>query len=422
MGREALDILNIDKLTKHFYQKWMDTTVDFPMLNIITYEDKIKAEEETEKGIDNIFEFLGDFPKGENEKILWRIKFKKLAYDFSLRGYSKEHKKELEPYIDKFLKVMGEFTKSSKSFDSKLSYEEIWQAMRNVWALVLLQIIFDQEVGLTKGIFAYSLLYPYTDNYLDSSELSSKEKKEFNLLVKEKLEGKKVYPKDDISKKVVILLSKIEEQFERIEYDEVFKSLLAIQNAQEKSLHQQGEKNSLNEKKLLEISIEKGGTSVLVDGYLVKGKLNMDEIYFLFSFGVSLQIADDIQDIREDVREGHNTVVTKVGYIWNLDNLTKNLLNFTVDILKDLEKVNKDKNIVFENFVVKRAMHFVYFAITKNKKLYSSKFMNEFENYLPYTLKYMTNLNKNLNKKLKRTKRKLGDKRFKEVMEYIFSA
>lgn len=412
--------LNIEDLNKYFCQKWMNTSSEFPNLgDHITYIEKKRAEEDTDSGIDKIMDCIKAFPKEDLDKRIWKMKVKSTVKEFALREYSAHEKIQLEPYINHFFSVMEAFTKEARKFDNKLSYLEIWQGMRNVWAMVLLQIMFKEEVCLTDSILSYSLLYPYTDNYLDNKKLAIKQKKAFNDLINKKLKGEEVIALDYISKQVVQLICKIENQFNREKYEEVFKSLLLIQEAQEKSLIQHGNKDSLCERQLLEISTEKGGTSVLADGYLVSGELSMEEIYFLFSFGVSLQIADDIQDVREDIENNHNTLVTKIAYKWDLDKLTNNLLNFTLDGLKDLEKINKDKNEVLERFIIKKSMNFIYFAIAKNKELHSEEFIIEFEKYLPYTLKYIENLNRKLNKKLKRVKRKLGTERFKEAMNYL---
>lgn len=413
--------IDIKDLNKHFYEKWMNTSSDFPELGVeITYIEKKKAEEDTDRGIDKIMDLIGEFPKEEIHKRAWMTRVKGAVKEFALREYSAYEKSELESYIAHFFSVMEDFSRESREFDNKLSYLEIWQGMRNVWAMVLLQIMFKKEIGLTQSILSYSLLYPYTDNYLDNKELSPKDKKNFNNLIKKKLKGEEVEPLDYTSEKVVQLISKIENQFNREDYKEVYKSLILIQEAQEKSLSQHGNKSFLYEKELLEVSIEKGGASVLADGYLVSAELSIEEIYFLFSFGVSLQIADDIQDIREDIKNNHNTLATKIAYRWDLDNLACNLLNFTLEGLKDLEKVNKDKNEVLERFIIKKSMNFIYFAIAKNKELYSNEFIIDFEKYLPYTLKYIEKLNKNLNKKLKKVKRKLGNERFKEAINYMF--
>ena len=48
-----------------------------------------------------------------------------------------------------------------------MTLQEIGQAMRNVWIMNISQVLLNVEVKFTNAIFAYSMLYPYTDNILD---------------------------------------------------------------------------------------------------------------------------------------------------------------------------------------------------------------------------------------------------------------
>ena len=53
----------------------------------------------------------------------------------------------------------------ARKFDDDLPIGDIMQAMRNVWISNALQLLFGKEVYYSKANFAYSMLYPYTDNY-----------------------------------------------------------------------------------------------------------------------------------------------------------------------------------------------------------------------------------------------------------------
>jgi hypothetical protein len=59
------------------------------------------------------------------------------------------------------------------------------------------------------------------------------------------------------------------------------------------------------EKDILAMSIEKGGSSVLADAYLINGTLTEKEATFFFGYGVLLQICDDLQDGKKDLQEQH---------------------------------------------------------------------------------------------------------------------
>ncbi len=56
---------------------------------------------------------------------------------------------------------------------------EIVQACRNAWTVYGLQPLLDEPSRITPSIVGYSLLYPYTDNYLDRRDASAQAKRRF---------------------------------------------------------------------------------------------------------------------------------------------------------------------------------------------------------------------------------------------------
>jgi hypothetical protein len=90
-----------------------------------------------------------------------------------------------------------------------------------------------------------------------------------------------------------------EEEFPRSEFPKVYESLYAIQQGQTNSLKMIGQ-NGLPDKEISSICFEKGGASVLADGYLVAGEMSREQEQALFGYGIYLQLLDDIQDVRED--------------------------------------------------------------------------------------------------------------------------
>lgn len=157
-------------------------------------------------------------------------------------------------------------------------------------------------MALTPAVYAYSLLYPYTDNYLDNPAVFLEEKQAFNERLSHVIDGEK-----DHSTRVFELIGLIEEQFPRNQFPDVFDSIQFIHEAQTASLRQH---QSLSEEMVLRLSFEKGGSSVLADAFLVKGSLTEEEMQFAFNYGAFLQLLDDLQDINEDKAEGRRTQFT----------------------------------------------------------------------------------------------------------------
>jgi hypothetical protein len=150
------------------------------------------------------------------------------------------------------------------------------------------------------------MLYPLTDNLLDDPRVEGGEKRAFNERFGRRLAGLTVSPGGPREAAVYRLVARIEEEFPRCDFADVFESLLAIHSGQVRSIEQQDEPR-LTDSEIVSISCEKGGSSVLADLYLVTGGASFLEERFAFGYGVFLQLLDDLQDVGRDLAAGHPT-------------------------------------------------------------------------------------------------------------------
>jgi len=72
--------------------------------------------------------------------------------------------------------ITHQFIRKVREFDNDIKLDKMVQALRNVWIMNILQVLFNIKVEYTPSVFAYSMLYPYTDNYLDNTEISFQDK------------------------------------------------------------------------------------------------------------------------------------------------------------------------------------------------------------------------------------------------------
>lgn len=224
----------------------------------------------------------------------------------SALGFDKDQVEALR--LEDMARISGQFASAAKRFDPCVSAEDVFQAMRNAWTMCYLQLLMGMPARLTPAIFAYSMLYPYSDNYLDDPDVNESDKARFNWRMRARLMGKHVTPTDSRERVIYRLISKIEDQFPRTDHQQVFQSLLAIHLAQERSTRLLGPGATTDPSEILRRSFEKGGCSVLADGYLVAGQLTRAQAEFLFRLGTVLQLVDDLQDVGEDVEGGLMTV------------------------------------------------------------------------------------------------------------------
>jgi hypothetical protein len=211
-------------------------------------------------------------------------------------------------YDARFVEATRQFLQAARDFDPALSLPSAYQALRNVWIMNSLQFDLGLAIEHTDAVFAYSMIYPYLDNLLDDARAAETGKLAFVARLRSWLEGRAETPASPGEEKLLSLVRLIERRFPRPRFPGVYESLLAIYNAQVKSLLQQRPGAAPSAEEILSISLEKGGTSVLADGYLVAGALRPDDEAFCFGFGTVLQLADDLQDLDEDARCGHRTL------------------------------------------------------------------------------------------------------------------
>ncbi len=237
-------------------------------------------------------------------------------------------------YDARFVDSTRRFVKDARDFDPRLRLEAAYQALRNVWIMNSLQFDLGLPIESTEAVFAYSMVYPYLDNVLDDERADRSVKLALLGKLKDWLEGSAAPPESPAEEKLRSLVALMERHFPRAAHPGVYRSLLAIYNAQVRSLLQQGPGGAASPEEVLAISLEKGGTSVLADGYLVAGGLSPADEEFCFGFGTFLQFADDLQDIAEDELRGHRTVFATGADRVPLDATAARLENYLGAVLE----------------------------------------------------------------------------------------
>lgn len=230
---------------------------------------------------------------------------------------------------DGFLPAGIDFARRARQFDPDLSREDTIQACRNAWTACGLQPLLGVPSGITPSILAYSLLYPYSDNYLDSADVPNRAKHTFNARFRERLRGCTAPAVNRREAAVWALVDRIEQQYPRATFPDVFDCLLAIHRAQEDSVIQLGHSQEIDDAELLRVSLAKGGTSVLADACLVRGAVTAEESRVAFEWGALLQLGDDLQDVADDLDRGSQTLFTRAAKEGEpLDALVLQLLSF----------------------------------------------------------------------------------------------
>jgi hypothetical protein len=358
-------------------------------------EEQQKREKAYDQGLQAVERQIKKAPRTKKERIETQDRIVASFARFSATALNLEGE-TIKLLTNDFLPVGTRLARWARRFDASLEMPEIIQACRNAWTACGLQPLLGEHVGITPSILGYSLLYPYSDNYLDQEHVSAGAKLLFSERFRSLLCGERLLAPDHREVALWKLVQLIEGQYPRARYPQVFDCLLAIHRAQEESITQLRICGDCGDIELLRMSCAKGGTSVLADACLARGWLSEEERRFSFDWGVLLQLGDDLQDVREDMRRGSVTLFSRVAGLGRpLDNLVIQLLNFSeqvgdrMDHLPNGAKLLKDLlRMSWRSLIIR--------AVADSHEFFSPGFLGEAERSSPFRFAFLRARNERL--------------------------
>ncbi|MHC4890619.1 MAG: class 1 isoprenoid biosynthesis enzyme [Planctomycetota bacterium] len=390
MGNPTSVHILVERAVQQFAEIWWESDTHMPQLgDTYSEQDKLSREAHFERLL-HTFESEqeqkspceGECPDTEETFFSAFRTFLKSALDFE-----DDH---LDVILSRsFKEATKKFVKMGRCFDPSMDLDDIFQACRNVWTMNGLQHMLDLPIELTPAVFAYSMLYPYSDNYLDNPAISAETKIAFNTRLSRRLAGEAIVPADSYEQIIFDLIGMIEAQYERSRYPQVFDSLLAIHHAQMKSLCLLAPKVPLPETDVLKISIEKGGTSLLADGYLVSGSLTESQEKFLFGYGAYLQLVDDLQDVQEDSKAGLLTVFSQASRHFPLDSFANRTYHFGNKVMDCVDGFEGKDSGSFIDLMGKSIVMLIVEAVGFADGFYSRSYVRELESYSPFRFSFL---------------------------------
>ena len=380
-------MLAVQEYINHFITIWENSPNSFPQF------PKTYSEEEQQTREHNYEKFQQKIKSLQSRKKVQQMRkdpgksffpmftaFLEMVFDFE-----KDH---LELILsDNFKDVSKDFFYKARKFGSELKPDSIYQAMRNVWIMNGVQLMADVPVKITPSVFAYSMIYPYSDNFLDDPEVSSEEKQAFSVRFNRRLHGEDTAPQDFTETQLYKLVEMFEAEFPRGSFPEVYESLYAIQKGQTDSLKMIKE-NGLSEHEIQTICFEKGGASVLADGYLVAGKLTQQQEQALFGYGVYLQLLDDIQDVKEDSLAFTKTMFSCLPEA-DLASFVNKTIHFGRVALDEMRCFPGVKNNAFLDLMNRSIEMMVIESVGLNNTWYTKNYLAQLEKHSPLHFEFV---------------------------------
>ena len=371
---------------------WAATPAELPTLGPATgWRQRFVNARAAARLIDELAAEVGRVPEEGAARRAWQHRVRERLQDFGAArlGWPAGYRRLL--FADAFYASALAFVREARACQPDLPPDSLWQALRNVLIGNSLQMLLDCEVALRPGLFAYSMLYPLTDNLLDDPRVPAGDKRAFNERFGRRLAGRPVGVADLREAPVFALVARIEEELPRASFADVYESLLAIHHAQGKSLAQQDEPG-LTDGEILAISCEKGGSSVLADLYLVSGRASAPEERFAFGYGVFLQLLDDLQDVEPDLGAGHHTLFTRAAERGPLDEPTMRLARLIDRVLDGADAVAGPAYADRRDLIRRNCQTLLVGAVAEQPARFTRRFRRAIEGRWPLSLRAMRRL------------------------------
>ena len=294
-----------------------------------------------------------------------------------------------ELFMKECERTAHEFSEAAEAFDSSLPMEEVHQALRNQWVFNSIQQLLRLPVTMTPSSFAYSMLYPFTDNMIDGADQRKEKLEAFMSWLSDRLAGNSARNSHRDFSPVDRLIAMIEKEFPRAAYPMVHQSLRAIHRAQQRGLLLRGGRITGTEEELLAITFTKGGTSVLVDGCLISGSLDDDLAQRVFLYGVVLQLIDDLQDFEEDRSGSASTRFTRAADRGSLEDEVNRLLHFIQLTLATGIAPKEGADVSLLGLVIRSCTFLALEAIARQRHLFGAAYLARVQDYMPLRLDYL---------------------------------
>lgn len=323
-------------------------------------------------------------PKNADAQRRWEQNLEQDFQDFLGREKILSLSEWMDPkLLDALKRETKHFIDKVRNFDETLNQEQIWQTLKNYLVYAMIVELQGEEQNAKSPILAYSLLYPYTDNYIDDKQVSIQEKERYNRMIASKLMEEAVRPEKPLEEKTCCLLDMILKDYEGEKQKRIAETLLHLLEAQNQSITQQ--KAGVAEEQILEISIRKGSTSVLADYLFAASDWLEDEEKFYLKFGFLLQLVDDLQDIKEDRENERHTLMTQAEEKKKLEQCVNHLLWFSWNVICGFNP----KNPEIKSFILKNCVEISLLAVAMNQQFFPMEYLKALEPYLPFSLEFL---------------------------------
>ena len=135
---------------------------------------KLEREQRADRYVEEIERRLRQWPASPARRASWRQDLlhalRRIAGDYLERDA--EGLDRL--FTTEAMEATRQFVREARAFAPAITDQSLFQALRNLWVTHSVQLFLRTPITLSPAIFAYSMLYPWTDNCLDDPRLDAR--------------------------------------------------------------------------------------------------------------------------------------------------------------------------------------------------------------------------------------------------------
>ena len=161
-------------------------------------------------------------------------------------------------------------------------------------------------------------------------------------------------------------------------------------DAQEDSIRQQKKGVALTVEQRLDISLCKGGISVLIDRFFVRKSMTRTDLLFYYGFGFFLQLSDDLQDIESDSACGYQTLLTEDLRCASEEKIVNRMLHFVHRIMSEYHAVNEP----FKLFILSNCIRLTISSVFGSKVFFSKEYLERLEKFYPVSFSFVQGMDR----------------------------
>jgi len=339
------------------------------------------------KNFDNFFDFTTAKEKDIYREIIQNVIYNN-EYEMNKYPIDLFNNEDIEIFKNVLLQYITNIKKIDhpenliQNNDKSILMTVVWLVMGIWWQSL------TSTIKYSPALCFICLSYIFVDHYFDDVSIKKKDKKQFAEYCYRRL-FIKIKPYDLFSNKIDQVMTMMENEYSKEKFLLTYNRLVYLYNIEMKSMKMQS-KISKSSYEYLQLTVEKGYSTLDTMMYLIyinnPEEIDQHKQNFFSLFGLFIQMADDLLDLKNDIKQKNYTYLCKLVLSKSINNIDF-YINKLCNLIKIMFKYLERSNTIIENnkeLTLKRfklfSVNILAYGVLKNKDLTSPSLVEYYKN------------------------------------------